>query len=130
MKIQVAKLFDAFVTLVAVINEKRPLPQVAQYRLARMYEALRPEVAKLEEQRIALVREFGEDEIGDDGNATGDKKVTEHSPRWSEFVAAWEPITREEIEVVVEPVALSALGSEGHILATELLALGSLVKDA
>lgn len=129
MKLKVADLFSAYFTLVEIINSKRPLPQVAQYRIARLYAALRPEFETLQAKRNELVEQFGEDQLAD-GKPTGQKFVAETSPKWSEFVAAWEPVIKESIEVAVEPIPLSCLGSDGAILAQELVSLGELIKDA
>lgn len=140
MKIKVSALLAAYPTIVAIINEKRPLPQKGNYRIGRMYDHLTPEFKRADSERSELVKKFGEeikeapktkeDPLGQgEPQPTGRWQVRQDSPRWPEFEAAVNEFLAQEIEVVGEPIPLASLGDAGSIEAHEFLALGALVRE-
>lgn len=130
MKLKASEVFAAYLTLNAIVSEKRALPQAGKFLIGRAFRQLRPDFTEISEERDALIAEFGEDEMAEspDGAApTGKKLVKPNSPNAAKFAAAWKVIADRELEVAVEPVPLDTLGSEGTIEAHEFDALGDLV---
>lgn len=123
MQLTIAQVFAAVPTLDTIILEKRPMPQVAKYRLARMYGKLLAEFTPANAQRDDLVRKHGDD--------LGDGSFFVPPERMAEFNAEWLPIAEHVLDVDIEPIRLSALGTpddpNGAIEASELLSLGDLV---
>lgn len=123
MKLTVQRVFDVTPLVTAIINEKRSMPQIGKFRLARLHAKLKPEYDTAAAQYDALVVKHGDAVIGDAG-PTGAFRVTdEHMP---EFTAEWRPIGDTEVEVDVEPLRIHELDSvEAH----EIVTLGDLVTE-
>ena len=124
MRLKVQQVFDATQTLAAIINEKRPLPQKGIYRVARMHRKLFTEFETINNERTAKITAY------DHKNDAGDLAVPDD--KMPEFVAWWNEMAGEEIEVDVEPIPIDQLcipGTEGSITFAEFTILGDLVRD-
>ena len=126
MKLKASQVFDAYLTLNKIADEKRPISQKGAYRVARMIALLKPEFGAIAERRDALITAY--DHRNDDG-------VPSVPPdKMTEFVAAWGEIAGEELEVNIEPIPLVYLdlgdGVAGSISVGELITLGDLVVEA
>ena len=126
MKLTVSTLFTAYPVLVAIINEKRKMSVKGSYRLARMYSKLEPEFKIVNDQREALIKEFGSEAKDEDGKPTGGYEVKRDSDKWADFESAVNKLLADEIEVSVEPIPLEHLD---NLVAHEFLALGDLVVE-
>jgi hypothetical protein len=129
MRLKIRRLFDAVQALDAIIREKRPMPQLGKFRLARMHAKLLPEFVAANAQRDELIQKHG-DRREEDG------QLWVPPARMVEFSAEWEPIAEHEVEVDIEPIRLAdlALGkpddpANGALEASELLLLGDLVTE-
>ena len=130
--------------ITAIINEKRPLPQVGKYRIARMHAKLLPEFNTLDERRSAMIRAYDApeleinfrdalgDHVGPEARPTGRYVVP--GDKIDEFNAAWKEILGEEIEIPgLEPLPLKHLtvsdDADGAIEAYEIVTLGELIAE-
>lgn len=128
MKMKAAQLLDAYITLTAIINEKRRLPQKGAYRIARMHSKLSSEAMLVDGQRNELIRKHGSEIFGGpDGLQLTGYKVKESAEE--EYRKEWMTIAEEDIELDVEPIPLEQLGTEGTILPNEFHHLGPLVAE-
>lgn len=125
MKIKAGEIYDAFLVLTAIINEKRDLPQKGKYRVARMHAALKPEAEVIAEQRNTIIKSMCEEQVDENGQP----KWQVPPERMAEFREAWDKIASDEIEVNCQPIPLESLGEVGSIEAHEYLTLGSLVTE-
>ena len=157
MKLKVQHLMDATLVISTIIREDRNLPQKGKYRLARMHPKLNKEFLLVNAQRDEMIKAYDHremvpnpagaipDEVRADIAASGNihqlaPKMIE-SPEWSvpadkiaEFMAAWQEIADQEIEVDVEPLPLDQLCfpgdlADGSIAAHEFIVLGGLVVE-
>ena len=122
MRLKVQQVFEATQVLAAIINEKRPLPTKGVYRVTRLHAKLFPEFNTVNEQRTAKIVSY-DHKNEDDQPAVPDDKMPE-------FVAWWNEIAGEEIEVGIEPIPLDQLcidGQEASISFAEFAVLGDLV---
>jgi len=55
MKLTVAHLYAAQITLTAIINRKAPMSQKGKYRIARMHRKLMPDFQVANEQRELFI---------------------------------------------------------------------------
>lgn len=127
MKLKVAHLYEATLTLALVIRENRPMTQKGKYWAARMHSKLLPDWTVVNEQREAFINAFNHMETG----ATAFSVPADKMPEWHEF---WtNGLAKEVVEVDVKPLALSMLmldeTSNGSITAAELISLDDLVYD-
>ena len=129
MKLKIRQVFDAIQVLDAVIRERRPMPQLGKYRLARMHRKLLPDFQVANAQREELITKYGVPRAED-----GVLQVP--NERMPDFNAEWDPIADHEVELDIEPVRLAdmALGkpddpANGALEASELLVLGDLVTE-
>jgi len=123
MKLTIAQVFNAVTALHAIITDKRPMPQVGKYRLARVHSLLLPEYLVASAQRDELIRKHGVPREGG-GHIVPDENM-------AAFNAEWLPIGEAVIEVDVEPVRLADLTIDGNggVEASELIMLGPLVTE-
>jgi hypothetical protein len=134
-------VYDATLTVAAIIRERRPMPQKGKYRIARLHAKLLPEFTALDARREDIIKAYDHHEMvsgpktKDDPLGQNEVLAEEFSvpaDKLTEFSKAWAEITDEEIDVDVEPVPLDQLsfeGVDGSIHANELIALGDLVKE-
>jgi hypothetical protein len=140
MKLRVQTVMDATIILTRIINQQRPMPQVGKYRVARLHARLLPEFNVIDARRDEMIKAYdtpqtkkvtlpetgAEAEVPADGWKVPDDKMPE-------FTEAWKLIGAEEIDVDVQPIALSCLSlgndTDGSIEAGELLTLGDLISE-
>jgi hypothetical protein len=127
MKLKISRVFDAMQALNAIIGEKRPIPQMGKFRLARMHAKLLPEFVTANAQREELITRHSQGAMNTDG------QVWVPPERLSEFNAEWEPIAETEIDVDIAPVRIVELivdgAANGGVEAGELILLGDLVTE-
>lgn len=132
MRLKIHQVFNAVQALDAIIREKRRMPQLGKFRLARMHAKLLPEFVTANAQREELIRRHG--------NVQPDGQFMVGPAAMRAFTAEWEPIAEAEVDVDVEPISvtsseisLAAPGDwdehNGPIEASELLLLGDLVTE-
>ena len=129
MKLKVHQVFGAMQALDAIIRDKRPMPQLGKFRLARMQAKLLPEFQTANAQRAELIRKYGQPRLD------GQTEVTREN--MALFNAEWEPIAEADVEVDVGPIRLCDLDLSnegdpvlnGALEASELLLLGDLVTE-
>lgn len=141
MKLRVDHVYKAAPVITQIINENRPLPQKANYRLARMFAKLKPEHELIEARRNAMIAAYDHKALVIKGKVVERTEENLQNPEASmqpavptdkmpEFNAAWAEVANEEIEVAVEPIPLDQLdngGGIGVISAGELFILDDLV---
>lgn len=141
MKLTAQNVYGATIVLASIISSQRPMPQRGKYLIARMHSKLLPEYNILNGRRDELIKAYNTPQtktVTDE--ATGATAEVPVEGEWQvpkdkmpEFVAAWELLGNEEIDVDVQPLPLMSLslpnGSDGAIEASELITLGSLVSD-
>ncbi len=123
MKLTVQQLWEATLTVSAIIRERRPMPQRGKYRLARMHAQLMPEFTIASERRDALIKDY---HLWNGEAWAVPDNMNEH------FAVAWKEIASIEVEVEVEAIPLVDLdlpGQNGPIEAHELAALGALIAE-
>lgn len=125
MQLTVQQVYDAVQALTAIINRNAPLSAKGQYRVGRMHKKLLPEYEPINERRNALIAPY--DYKTESGNmAVPDDKL-------SEFVAAWNELAKEVIEVDVEPIPFEQINlgdaTASPITTIEMIWLGDLVKE-
>ena len=122
----IGQWYDAGVALYQIVGRPRNLPMMAQYKLARMKEALKPVVEFVDAQKNQLVQELGEPVPAD--NPT--KWQLKESNRQQ-----FETRITEHLNVVqvlkIQPIRTSELGTAASngIDAREFELLGDLVVD-
>lgn len=126
MRLKIRQVFNAMQVLDAIIRERRPMPQLGKFRLARMHTKLLAEFATANAQRDELIRKHG--------NAQSDGQFMVGADFMAEFAADWDPIADAEVDVDIEPIRLADLvvadpDANGAIEASELLMLGELVTE-
>ena len=98
---------------------------------------LLPEYETIEKQRDELIIDHGT-QLPTVDPATGEQQTAADAPwtvppeHMADFLAAWKPVSEEEIEVDIQPVPLSYLdccATNGGIEANELITLGDLVTE-
>lgn len=155
MKLKVQHLMDATMVISTIIREDRSLPQKGKYRLARMHPKLNKEFLIINAQRDEMIKAYNfhamvqnpasvmPDEmrtaIAESGNIAKLPSKMIESPEFSvpedkvaEFMAAWQEIADQEIEIEIEPIPLDQLCfpgdlADGSITAHEFIVLGDLV---
>lgn len=128
MKLTIQQVYGAMQALDAIIRDKRPMPQLGKYRLARLHAKLAPEFTWANAQRDELIRKHGE--------TMQDGQFGVPPERMAAFLDEWDPIATALVDVDVEPVCLGdlALGppddpANGAVEASELVLLGDLVAE-
>ena len=134
MKMKAEDVLNAGLTLAAILNRRPKVPQQANYRLARMYKAVKPEADIVDEQRVAIVMELGQEVLDKDGKPTGAWRVPERgedgkeTPAILQYRERWKALGATEIEIHAEPISVTILGDEG-LDAIEIANLGPLIVD-
>ncbi len=149
MRLTVQQVFDATQVLANIINENRPLPTKGKYRVARMHAKLFPEFTTANDQRTAKILSYDykrvvktprdrfdfdappapktkQDPLGYGFVET--EEVAVPDDKMPEFVAWWQEIAGEEIEVDVTPIPVDQLGDVG-LTYVEFQTLGDLVAE-
>ena len=135
MKMTVGKMMDATLTIAAIMREKRPMPQAAKFKLARIHAKLFPEFTTANDQREAMIKAYGVPQKTNQGGLEieieGQFMVPED--KLPEFNAAWKEIADVEIDLDITPISLREIDlggmSNGSIEANEFAALGALVTE-
>lgn len=119
MEVKAEKVWLALPVVVTILNEKRKLPHKAGYRIGRLYDQLKPEYDRLHAKYLELLKAHG--------TPVPDKpeefRITE------QFVAEWNAVAEEQIEVTAQPLKLEHLGDSDAILPAELMALGPFLSE-
>ncbi len=125
------QVFEAFLTLRTITDERRPLPMRAAYLLGRMKKKLEPEYQPIADHRDQIIVAYDNHIDPDDGQekpgffVPADKMLEFRSKHWPEIAEA-------EIEVDVEPMPLSFFDAgpdkPGLLFAAEIAALGDLIQ--
>jgi hypothetical protein len=132
MKLTAGELYDAQIGLASIIRNDRAMPQIAKFKVARMHTFLEPYYKTIEDRRIAAVQQFGEEQFHDE-EKTKSKGwgIAENSDAMKLYLAAWDAIRAQEMEVNIHPLTLQLLGdSENGPAAGEFKMLGPLVINA
>lgn len=125
MDMTVGQIFDRTLTLTAIINEKRPMPQRGKFLLARLHAKLLPEFNIAAVERDKLIEEYGHREPDTDQMSVPVEKMPE-------FAEKWKVIADMVVDVDVKPIALADLelvGTNGGIEAHEMVTLGELISE-
>jgi hypothetical protein len=117
MKLTVNQVLDAQAALQRMGAVK--MPPRAAYWVSRLTAKLHPEWKVAEQKRQELVRKHGEQR---------DTMIMVPPAKMADYVAEWDPIGNEPIEVEVQPVRLEVFG-ECALAPADLIALGDLVVD-
>lgn len=123
MKLTVQQVWDATLTISAIIRDRRPMPLRGKFRLARMHAWLLPEFTIISERRDALIKDY---HLWNGEAWAVPDNMMEH------FAAAWKDIGAMDIEIQVEPISLGDLdlpGQNGAVEAHEMAALGDLIVE-
>ncbi len=130
MKLTAQQVFDATLTLAAIIRENRPCPQKGAYRLARLHAKLMPEFTLISTRRDEMITAYGY--VAPEGHASAGMQAVPPD-KAEEFNAAWAEFSKDEIDVDVQPIPLAYLDNgddrPGSVSASELIVLGELVAE-
>lgn len=158
IKLKVQQLMDATIIISQIIRENRPLPQKGKYRLARMHPVLNKEFLIVDAQRNEMINAYNyhapipnpaykvEAETLAVASGNGESNVTPLVPKFipspefsvpedklQEFLAAWNEIAQQELEVDVQPIPLEQLclpaNVDGSISGHELIVLGDIIAE-
>ncbi len=131
MKLTADQVYSATLVVAQIIRENRPMPQKGKYWLARLHAKLLPEFNPISERRDAMITAF---DYHPEVDGVQLPQFAVPPDKAAEFAAAWKEIGEQEIDADVQPVSLACLdlgdNADGSITASELLALGDLVRDA
>lgn len=138
LTLTIAQVYDATLTLTAIINRKAPMPAKGKYRCQRLHSKLLPEWTIINAHRDEMIAEynyFGPEVKDPEGNVISAPSTQASVPpdKAEEFRAAWEKYAKDTIEVVAEPIPLSQLdlgdSTNGSIEAHEFASLGDLIAE-
>jgi len=123
MQLTINRVFETTITLATIMREKRPMPQIGKFRVARMHAKLLPEFNTANTQRDDLIAKYGA--VREDG------QTEVPAERMPDFTAEWNPIAESTIEVDIEPLRLADITIDGNgaIESSELQMLGDLVTE-
>jgi hypothetical protein len=134
LRLKAQRVLEATPVLAIIINEKRPMPSLAKFRLARLHTKLLPEFMVLRQQYLAMCKAYEAPPSLSELEDPNYKQPSTAPPgREAEFLQEWGKISAEEIEVDVEPLALSAFDMgpavNGPLEAAEIVYLGELLTE-
>lgn len=134
LTIRVEDLRTAFPVLVAIINDKRVVPQKGAYRMARLYQKLLPEYQTITAKHDEIVVASGAVEVPvNAADPDGPKNMQVPPDKMAEWAAAWKLVGDEVIIIDAEalPIEQLSLGDfvPGGITASEIVGLGALVAE-
>lgn len=102
---------------------KLELPIKTSYKLSKILKKVGQELADLEEERVKLVKKYGDQ---DDESQSIQVKDSE---KYEEFAREFGELLQEEITLDFDPISIDALGDEATFSPAELAALEMLFKD-
>lgn len=113
MKLTAGQLHDAMIALAQIITRPRQIPQLAKYRIAKLHSSLEPDFAKIEDARVALVHEHGQEIFADEAKTISQGwQVQPGTEGFKKYIDGWNAIRGQEFEVNVLPITLESLGNE------------------
>lgn len=116
MKFKPLELVTAYRALAALSKQK--IPARASYWVSRLIIKLEPEYIAIENKRVELIKKHGV--MDEKGNfKVGPEKL-------EAFSAEFDPITKDEIEVAVEPINIAVFG-DANIAPADFVALDKLL---
>ena len=111
--------------------QKRNIPTIPKFKLARMHDVLDPLFNPLEEFRIGLIHKYGEEQFADEAKTVSvGWQLGQNTDKYKEFEKEWEEFRAQTQEVSVTPIPLASFGdvSDGLDVA-EFKLLGPLVTE-
>lgn len=124
MELTVNHVLQAYMALRQIILERRVLPQIGAYRLARLHAQLEPEALLIEQKRLQIIKDLVGEEPND--GPTGYKVPPE---QMKDYTAGWTELSNQIVQINCRPVNLMHLGINASITAEEFLKLGSLIVE-
>jgi hypothetical protein len=129
MKLTAGQIYDAVTGLNEIANNRRVVPQLANFHLARIHDALEPSYTALEKERNGIVMALGSEKFSDPEKTKPiGWGLTDTEPNFKLYVEQWLEIRAREMDVNVKPITLFALGNDPKgVQLSEFKLLGPLV---
>ena len=119
MQITLKRLEAAYPVLERLSRQQ--MPAQVSFRLARLQQAIAPDVQQLEAERVKLVKEYGQQ------LENGDWQV--EAERVPEFTREYQQLLATEVAVAVSPIPITALPDSLQLSPMEMLALDFLIVE-
>jgi hypothetical protein len=131
MKFTNGQVHEVCQGLNSIAENERVIPQMAKFKLARMYDTLKPIVEPIERRRQALIQQYGSKKQNPQNpmqEVWGLWPTDETFPKYQE---AWDAIGKEDAgEINIKPITMTMLGDDPKGVAmNEMIWLGPLVVD-
>jgi len=130
MELTAGQIWDGTAALMEIINRPRQIPQIAKYRISKLFGALEDRYQAIELSRVDLVKELGHETLDETskqslGWQVPAEKMDEYKKRWTDLRNAKQDVPG------VSPMYLSSFGDPEHsgIEAHEFRSLGPLVVE-
>jgi len=109
MKITKGSAYDAAMTIKNIIDGcTQEIPQLAAYRLAKIYTKIQKYGLEVERHMIKMAQQFGSESLDSDGVSQGWKVPEANRKAYNEAVAV---LRDEEVEIDANPVPIGAFGT-------------------
>ena len=113
--------------IVAVAKAKR-MPVKAQYHLGtKILKRLRQELTDLDEKRQELVKEFGEEVVGEDEKPSGQWRVI--PDKFVDFMKAYQELLDTEVTIEFRTLKVSELGEPEGTTPEDLMACSAFIEE-
>ena len=128
LTVTLGRVYDAGLALKSIIDQPRSLSQMANFRIAKLYETLLPFAQVVDKEKIALAQELGCEKVDEHNVSQGwqvpENKLEEYRTRLSKRCS-------ETIVLTVRPLTLTMLGGDlpNGIEAREFAMLGEFVTE-
>lgn len=131
MELTAGQLVDAYDALRSISERDRLIPQLAKYKLARIYTTLQPYYVQLNSREGEIVARLGQEVFADEAKTVSKGwTVNPGTPEFDQYVKEWTVIREEKMEVPVAPITLQSLGNDPRGISMEEFAkLGPLCVD-
>lgn len=131
MKLTGAQVYDATMALTDIANTNRVVPSMANFKLARMHDALEPAFKQIEAERIAAVQAHGSEKFADpEKTQSMGWGVAKSDAGYQAYIDAWADIQAKEFDVKITPITTTMLGNDPKGLTLmEFKMLGQLAVD-
>ena len=132
MKLTTGRIHDAVKAIVDISNRQAAMPMLAKYRFKLLHDRLESTFNRIEEQRIVLVQQFGEEKFADaEKTKSLGWGLFPSDPKFSDYLSAWNIMREKEYDLAVTPIPVTMLGNDqkGGIEISEFKMLGELVVD-
>lgn len=132
MLLKIQNVMDATLLISLIIRERRAMPQIGKYKLARMHAKLLPEFVAINESRDEMIKSYGYHQTVTDeqGAVTETAEWAVPNEKVDEFNAAWLELAQQEITIDIDPISIADVdlgpGTDGPIEASEFIAFGAL----